>query len=154
MNQNASHQYSYYTLVIFMLLLLVALLGCAGPDGGSGAVGPKGDTGSIGVAGPVGPAGPQGEIGPQGPVGPIGLTGATGPAGNAAIAAVQFCPSQGSTTAGHFPEYGLCIAGTLYGVFWDGTNAFMAKVIPGQYQSTSTGLACTFTVSNNCVVTQ
>ncbi len=84
--------------------------------------------------------------------------GAPGDAGkpgtDASIGTVQFCPKQGATTTGHFPEYGLCINNILYGVFDDSFHTWLAQVIPGTYTATSTGLQCTFTVSPNCVVQQ
>jgi hypothetical protein len=83
--------------------------------------------------------------------GPKGDTGAPGQDATP-VKTVQFCPSQGATTYGHFPEYGLCIGNEIYAVFWDKNNAFLAKVVPGTYTSTSTGLQCTFTVAADCEV--
>lgn len=115
----------------------VATLYC--PDGtqttvSDGTTGPKGDTGDKGDTGPAGPP---------------GINGANGTPVNA----VQFCSEQGSTVyPSHFPEYGLCISGALYGVYWNGTDAFLAEIVPGAYQSTSTGLKCNFTVAEGCLI--
>ena len=83
--------------------------------------------------------------------GPQGLQGPPGAPANS-VSVVQFCPAQGATTYGHFPEYGLCIDNVLYGVYWDNKNAFLAEIVPGTYKSTSTGLGCTFVVASGCLI--
>lgn len=85
----------------------------------------------------------------QGNQGASGLNGLQGSPGTT-IAAIQFCPSQGPTTHNHFPEQGICINEKIIAAFWDGTNAFLAEIVPGSYTSTSTGLQCTFTIINGC----
>lgn len=95
--------------------------------------------------------GATGAIGPQGSQGPQGLPGQS-------VTTVEFCPSQGATVyPSHFPEYGLCIEGAIYGVYWDDHgrgSAWLAQIAPGTYVSTATGLACTFKVTTNCGITQ
>lgn len=68
------------------------------------------------------------------------------------VTVIQFCPQHGSTTHSHFPEKGICINGAIIAAFWDGTNAFLAEVVPGAYISTSTGLQCSFTVTSGCSI--
>lgn len=87
-----------------------------------------------------------------GPKGGDGATGAIGLPGRDAtpVRTIQFCPQQGPTTYGHFPEEGICINEKIIAAYWDGHNAFLAEVVPGTYISTSTGLQCTFTVTSGC----
>ena len=68
------------------------------------------------------------------------------------VTEVQFCPEQGATTYGHFPEQGLCINNKILAVFFMGGMAFLAEVPPGAYVSTSTGLQCSFKVIQGCEV--
>lgn len=86
-----------------------------------------------------------------------GATGAVGPQGPSGAAAaettVQFCPNAGPTAYPNtFPEYGLCINGNIFAVYYDGKNAWLAEIVPGYYASTSTSAPCNFTVSANCQV--
>lgn len=67
------------------------------------------------------------------------------------ITTIQFCAGQQTTYPTTYPEYGLCINHEIYAVYWNNT-AFLAKIVPGVYTTTSTGLNCTFTVSDNCEV--
>lgn len=102
------------------------------------------------IIGPQGIPGHDGEsiMGPQGDPGTPGTPGT-------AVTAVQFCPNEGPTVyPTTFPEQGICISGDLYGVYFDSTNAWLAKIVPGVYNSTATGLGCTFTVGDACSVTQ
>lgn len=109
---------------------------------------PKGDRGDVGQIGE------QGQSGLNGQDGKDGEQGAQGEPGQdlANVHTVQFCISQGSTThtPGHFPEYGICISNKLYAVMDDSFHAWLAEIVPGTYQTTSTGLICTFTVLTNC----
>jgi hypothetical protein len=91
----------------------------------------------------------QGNMGVQGIPGIDGSPGTPGADGTK-VTTVQFCPYQGPTTHSHFPEQGICINGKIIAAYWDGSNAFLAEVVPGTYISTSTGLQCTFTVTNGC----
>lgn len=86
-------------------------------------------------------------IGPQGPPGPPGTNGTS-------VIPVQFCPGYTGQYPTTFPEFGLCIGGSLYGVYWDSFNSWLAEVYPGTYKSTSTTAPCDFTVGPNCQVTQ
>lgn len=143
-------------LMVLIALLTLSVLGACGSDTPQQVQGPSGPKGDPGAVGPSGPQGPQGSIGLPGSVGPMGPSGSTGAPGQNAtpVTTVEFCPGQGSTTYGHFPEYGLCIGNNLYGLYWDGKNAFLAEIVPGKYISTSTGLQCTFIVDANCKVSQ
>ena len=82
-----------------------------------------------------------------------GATGAQGPAGTTGLSVVKFCSAYTTVYPTTFPEYGLCISGSIYAVYWDNTNAWLAEVVPGSYQSTSTSAPCDFTVSANCEIT-
>ena len=68
------------------------------------------------------------------------------------VTTVEFCQQGVTHYPNHFPEYGLCIAGSIYAVYWDqaNENAWLAEIVPGRYKSTATGLQCTFTVNSNC----
>ncbi len=151
--------------ILFYCSFAILLLASCGKRGAQGAPGPTGAPGASvqgpqGTAGPQGIAGPQGVIGLPGAIGPTGMTGAAGQPGTPGepgqdanpVRTVQFCPAQGATTYGHFPEFGLCIQGKIYAVYYDRTNAWMAEIVNGNYQSTSTGLQCNFTVQDNCEV--
>ncbi len=129
----------------FIIALFVISCG-QGPAGPQGATGLQGVTGTQGIPGLIGSTGPMGLVGSTGVQGPQGIPG------EIETTVVQFCKSQGSTTYGHFPEQGLCINHKLYGVFYDGSNAWLAEIVPGNYISTSTGLQCNFTVLVSCEV--
>lgn len=128
----------FYILILFMLVSCAAQPPRDGIDGKDGVsiVGPKGDTG---------------EIGPIGNTGPSGPTGAPGQDASS-VTPVPLCTGQ-TTYPTAFAEYGLCIGGSLFGVYWDRTNAWLTILPPGNYTSTSTSVPCTLTVSPNCVVT-
>jgi len=81
-------------------------------------------------------------------VGPTGPQGASG----ASISTLEFCPGYVTTYPSTFPEYGICIDNNIYAVFYDGKNAWLAEIVPGDYISTSTSAPCSFTVKENCVV--
>lgn len=88
--------------------------------------------------------------GAPGPAGPAGPPGAPGLPADAIP--VKFCPSYTGAYPGPFPEYGLCMGGNLYAVYWDKKNAWLAQVYPGHYASTSTSAPCSFTVLPACKV--
>ncbi len=145
-------------------------VGATGAGGSNGAVGATGATGTQGIQGATGAPGIQGNAGVAGAQGIPGITGAngtngtdgvngaTGPQGTPGINptatySVQFCSNQGPTSyPNNFPEYGLCISNMLYGVYYDGHNAWLSQIVPGEYMSTATGLQCDFQVLPNCVV--
>jgi hypothetical protein len=85
-----------------------------------------------------------------------GLNGTNGVNGKDApsVSTVQFCPSVTTNYPTTFPEYGICIDNSIYGVYWDGRNAWLALIPSGYYASTSTTAPCNFTVLTNCQVTQ
>ena len=105
------------------------------PDGSSSDI-IDGTNGQEGMRGAMGPTGAQGDTGMQGVTGEVGKP-------------IKFCPEQ---TGGSFPEYGFCIQNELYAVYFDKQNAWLAKVVPGKYISTSTNNQCIFTVEDNCVI--
>jgi hypothetical protein len=115
------------------------------PDGTTATV----QNGSQGIQGVPGQVGSTGQTGATGATGPQGDPGAAG----TVITAVQFCPGFTPTYSSDFPEVGLCIAGQLYGVY--STNGgFLALLPPGTYSSNGITATCTFTISDNCVVSQ
>lgn len=78
--------------------------------------------------------------------------GSNGAAGaNAALSVVNFCSTQ-TVYPSAFSEVGLCIADTLYAVYWDSRNAWLTEIPPGNYRTTSTSVPCNFTVATNCQV--
>lgn len=145
-----------------------AIIQCT--DGSSASI----SDGSVGAQGATGPQGAAGEdampctttafvggvniLCPDGTSTNVynGTAGAVGPAGTPGtlVVAVEFCPSLGDTVyPSSFPEYGLCIEGNIYAVYWSGTQAFMAEVVPGVYDSTSPQ-GCSFTVATDCSITE
>lgn len=68
------------------------------------------------------------------------------------VTMVQFCPGYTTTYPSTFPEFGICISGNIYAVYWDSSNSWLSEVVPGQYLSTSTSAPCTFTVLSNCQI--
>jgi hypothetical protein len=130
---------------LVMVLLVTGLSACGpaivattvpGPVGPSGTPGAKGDPGKNGADGA------QGAVGPQGTPGAPGTITTT----------VQFCPGYTTSYPNTFPEVGLCIGGSLSAVYWDGRNAWLSPVPPGDYMSTSTSAPCNFKVLAGCVV--
>lgn len=89
----------------------------------------------------------------NGQVGAVGATGAPG-VDTTPIEMVQFCSGYTTSYPATFPEYGACVAGMLFAVYWDGRNAWLSEVVPGYYASTSTSAPCNFTVGDNCAVSQ
>lgn len=87
----------------------------------------------------------NGTTGPQGQQGPAGTD-------IASVSVVQFCTGYTTSYPGTFPEYGICIANKIYGVYWDHTNSWLAEVVPGAYNSTSTTAPCSFTVASGCLI--
>lgn len=129
-----------------LVLSVVCLTSCSPVVGPQGAAGPKGDNGVAGSQGEQGPKGDNGAEGPAGVAGPQGTAGVS-------VAPIQFCPNVVEHYPNSFPEFGFCIGGNLYAVYWDGTHAFEALIAPGRYISTSPE-GCSFTVSANCEVSQ
>lgn len=122
-------------------------------DGSKGEQGDKGETGATGADGSKGETGETGATGATGSSGSNGQNGNDGRDGTDAtpITITQFCPGN-VNYPNVFPEVGLCINSKIYAVFWDRGQAFMAEVPPGAYRSTSTSLACNFTVQSNCII--
>lgn len=68
------------------------------------------------------------------------------------ITVVQFCsPSFVPSYPNTFTEVGLCINNQLFGVYSQ-NGGFLAKLPPGSYSSNGIGVSCTFTIGNNCSV--
>lgn len=130
---------------LLCILILFTISGCAKPKDGVSIAGPKGDQGEPGVAG---------SPGPQGSPGPIGVQGTPGVPGQDAsgVTAVPLCTGQ-TVYPTSFAEYGLCIGNNLFGIYWDGTNAWLTMLPPGNYTSTSTSVPCTLTIGASCSVT-
>lgn len=84
----------------------------------------------------------------NGSAGPQGEPGAPG----TSIEPVTLCPGYATTYPSVFAEVALCIAGSLYAVYWDSTNAWLTLIPPGRYRSTSSSAVCSFTVSAGCTV--
>lgn len=155
----------------------IGATGPQGEQGSTGATGPQGETGATGPQGPqgeVGPTGGQGPVGPQGspgvscsvspfPSGALiqctdgslaqvlnGINGAPGIAGadGTVVETILLCPL---LSGGTFREYLLRIAGSLYGVYYNGTVSGMAKLWPGNWRSTD-GRNCSFTIDSNLQV--
>lgn len=91
--------------------------------------------------------GADGGIGPMGPVGPVG------PAGTNAtpITVVQFCPNVVPTYPSKFPEYGLVINGSIFGVY-SANGGFLALLPPGDYHSNAIGSSCNFRINADATV--
>lgn len=97
----------------------------------------------------------------NGAIGPVGETGATGQQGNPGIngtnatpiTAIQFCSNVTPVYSSHFPEFGLCLGGSLYGVYSQ-NGGFLALLPPGTYYSNGINASCTFTIGPNCEVIQ
>lgn len=129
--------------VIWALACLLGLVsGCGYLQGSDGSPGRDGINGSNGR---------DGQNGHDGQNGSPGLNGHDGQNGRDAtgVTTVLFCPGYQPTS---YPEYGICIAGNLYAVYWDKQNAFMAEIVPGNYVSTSTSAPCNFQVAAGCTV--
>lgn len=138
------------------------VLSCSGSpdvfiaDGQAGANGLNGTDGKDGANGTNGTNGVDGKDGKDGANGTNGVDGKDGKDANP-VTTVQFCPGYGPTVyPSSFPEFGLVIGGQIYSVYWDkgNLNAWLALNPPGLYQSTATGLGCTFVINADGTVTQ
>lgn len=74
-----------------------------------------------------------------GPPGPSGTPGTV-------ITPVQFCVGFTPSYPGTFPEYGLRIGTTLYGVYSE-KGGFLTLLPPGRYRSNGISAICTFMVN-------
>lgn len=149
-----------------------------------GKPGPKGEVGEIGPAGPAGNPGAPGSgctvvsVSPSalapnggslitcgssstivhnGAQGQQGSQGPQGPAGNSGtpVSFVKFCPNVTTSYPSTFPEYGICLGGQIYAVYWNqGPNTAFGTVLPpGTYVTTSVNQNCTFIITaNSCVI--
>lgn len=125
--------------------------GAKGSQGEAGATGASGTNGTNGTNGSDGANGTNGSDGAPGADGANGVNGTNGADANP-VTTVQFCPGP-TTYPSSFPEQALCLQNELYAVMWMGGQAWLSKVVPGHYATTSTGPVCSFTVSANCQVT-
>lgn len=152
--------------VLRLLVVLLALgwlahgCGKVGPEGPPGPQGPQGAKGDVGEAGSNGTGGsngdpgamgPRGEAGPAGPVGPQGPAGSTGSPGADAntVTVVLLCPSINGGIG--FKESLLVIAGTHYGVYYDGSHVALVPLGPGSYRTTD-GRNCNFSIGVDGIV--
>jgi hypothetical protein len=115
--------------ILILLMLMLSLSACRGPRGDAG------------TAGAVGATGAQGQQGDQGPVGPAGADGT-------AVTLVKLCPQ--TPSYGTFVEFGMCINGSLYGVY-SANGGFLALLPNGNYTSNGIGSSCNLTVTG-CTV--
>jgi len=99
--------------------------------------------------GAVGATGPTGATGAQGPQGPAGQNGTDA----TPITFVQFCSGFTPTYPSSFPEYGICVNNVMYGVY-SANGGFLAELLPGEYSSDGINASCTFTIGQNCQVSQ
>lgn len=114
----------------------------------NGTNGLNGNDGNNGIDGTNGTNGIDGTNGTNGVDGTNGTDGTI-------VTPIQFCSQYGATVyPSNFPEYGICINGNIYAVYWDqaNMNAWFAEIVPGLYMSTATGLMCDFVVAPNCVI--
>jgi hypothetical protein len=125
-----------------LLLLMISISACKGNQGSAGPQGP------VGIPGETGP---QGAIGPTGASGANGINGANGSNGTI-ITVVQFCPGVDPSYPSTFPEVGLCINNNIYAVY-SANDGFLTLITPGLYESNAVGSSCTFTVGDNCEIT-
>lgn len=88
----------------------------------------------------------NGATGPQGQQGPSGVD-------LSSVSVVQFCSGYQTSYPNSFPEFGMCVNGNLYAVYWNGSDAWLAEIVSGYYASTSTSAPCNFTVTSGCNVT-
>lgn len=128
--------------LVLIYLALVATIVCCGPR-----IGAPGPAGRDGVDGAQGEKGDTGAMGPQGAQGPQGAPGVDA----APVVAIKLCLNVPTVYPTSFPESALCIQGKLYGVYWDGSHAFLAYLPPGNYTSTSPQ-GCNLHIHENCIV--
>ena len=105
--------------------------------------------------GPRGYPGPTGSTGSQGIPGVTGATGSTGVPGVDATptTVVKLCSACQPSYPSTFAEYAVCLQGQLYGVY-SANGGFLALLPPGEYTSDGINCSCTFTVGDNCEVSQ
>lgn len=115
-----------FTAILLILLIVFSACGKTGKEGATGVSGSKGSTGATG---------------------PTGADGS--PAVN--VTPIQLCSNFTSSYPNTFPEYAICLSGTLYGVY-SANGGFLALLPPGTYTSDGIGASCTFKVDINCAV--
>lgn len=166
---------------LMILALTLVVSSCGGVSDTRYVQGPKGDPGASGLPGTNGlgctesqvlptsvindPAryggaviecpngstlisnGAPGANGADGVNGTNGINGLNGSPGTS-VSSVQFCA--GSANA--YPEVGFALGTAVYGVYWDGRNAWLSYLPPGAYSSTSSSVPCNFTINANGTV--
>lgn len=130
--------------IILILMLMISACRSQQGDKGESVIGPKGEPG---VQGPVGPTGLPGDVGAQGEVGDTGPIGPAGADGTV-VTLVKLCPE--TPSYGTFVEFGMCINGSLYGVY-SANGGFLALLPNGSYSSNGIGSSCSLTVTG-CTV--
>ena len=164
--------------VIILTILMLTACGPRGRDGARGQTGLQGVSGASGAEGSPGygctvktlPTGSQEALNGgslitcgdgssslvlNGSNGTNGSDGAQGQAGTpgTVVAPVQFCSGLTASYPNTFPESGFCINNKMFGVYSD-HGGFMAELPPGTYSSYGINASCTFTIGNNCAVSQ
>lgn len=129
-------------------LLIFFIVGCGTDNVFIPVRGINGTNGTNGIDGTTGTQGQAGSTGAKGDTGAQGVPGLPG----TVVTAVQFCPNYTTTYPSSFPEYGVCINGSLYATYWDGHQAWTAKIVPGDYTTTATGAPCNFKVVSGCTI--
>lgn len=124
--------------VIAVWLMLAAVAACGLLPKGDSIVGPPGERGDTG-AGTIGLAG---ESGPQGQPGRDATP----------VTVIPLCPGE-SVYPDTFVEYAFCVGGKLYATY-SANGGFTTYLPPGTYNSSAVNSACTFTVTENCNVSQ
>jgi hypothetical protein len=163
-------------IILGAACVVASLSGCGkqGPAGANGQsiVGPQGVAGAVGSQGLPGTSCTETTLTPSQATpnggalltcgnsstvitnGSNGLQGIQGVPGQNAtsVNVVQFCSAYTTTYPSSFPEQAVCVGNELLAVYWDGTNAWLAEVVPGYYASTSTTAPCDFTVGTDCKI--
>lgn len=143
--------------ILLSLMLFMSLTGCTGRKGDTGA---SGQSGAVGPQGPLVPVLTQPATPTECPTGGVDITvgstvsticNGTDGANATPVTEVQLCPGTPSYPS-LFPEYALCIEGTLYGVY-SANGGFLAELPPGTYSSDGINDSCTLVIGPNCSVT-
>lgn len=98
----------------------------------------------LSACGKIGPSGPKGDsiVGPQGAPGQDASP----------VTVVQLCAGTTEYSSSTFVEVAFCVGGKLYGTY-SANGGFSTEIVPGSYSSNGINSSCTFTVAENCQVT-
>ena len=128
---------------VLSVLLVMSLAACGNPAPLRGPAGPTGPAGADGRDGIDGVNGLDGAPGATGPTGPQGAPGES-------VTTIALCPGTPGQS-GVFVEYLLRIEGELFGVYAQGQRIFLARLIPGSYETTD-GRQCRFRITQEFAV--